>query len=279
MFRFILCADDYALSPAVSRGIIEALSAGRISATGVMTTRPGWPQTAAALRPYAASADIGLHLNLTVGAPLTRMPQLAPGGVLPPLRTLLAQARRGLLPEAEIRAEIDAQLDAFALHRHNPPDFLDGHQHVQLLPGVRGWIFDALEQRGLAGAVYLRGGTDRLTAILRRRIQLAKALYVARLARGFGREARSRGFATNTSFAGFSGFDASADTAAAFSRFLTAPGARHLVMCHPGHVDAELVALDPVTGARERELAFLMSDAFPALLARHSATLARFRDL
>ena len=278
-FRFILCADDFALSPAVSRGIVEALAAGRISATGAMTTRPSWPEAAASLHAFAHRADIGLHLNLTAGVPLTRMPQFAASGAMPALRSVLAQARARRLPEGELRGEIDAQLDAFTASMGRAPDFLDGHQHVQLLPGVRDWVFDALDKRNLAGKAYLRDGADRLSAILRRGAQLPKALYVARLARGFGAAAKARGFATNSGFAGFSGFDPGVDPMPAFARYLTAPGARHLVMCHPGYVDAELASLDAVTQARARELAFLLSDAFPALLARKGAALARFRDL
>ena len=37
-------------------------------------------------------------------------------------------------------------------------------------------------------------------------------------------------------------------------------------MCHPGFVDAELRRLDPLTTLREREHAFLASDAFSACL-------------
>jgi predicted glycoside hydrolase/deacetylase ChbG (UPF0249 family) len=47
-----------------------------------------------------------------------------------------------------------------------------------------------------------------------------------------------------------------------------------LIMCHPGFVDDILVSLDPVTGQREREYAFLASDAFPRLLAANNVTLA-----
>ena len=279
MLHFVLCADDYAFSPAVSRGILAALTAGRLSATGAMTTRPSWPQAARGLQAYAGAADIGLHLNLTVGAPLTQMPQLAPAGRLPALRPLLAMAQAGRLPQAEVALEIDAQLDAFELAMQRPPDFVDGHQHVQHLPGVRALLLAALAQRGLAGKTYLRDSSDRIVAILRRGKQIPKALYVARLARGFAAGTAAAGFATNSGFAGFSGFDPAADQALAFGRFLTAPGPRHLVMCHPGHVDDELRALDPVTGAREAELAFLLSDAFIDLLARRGARLVRFRQL
>ncbi len=44
MTPFVLCADDYAMTPAVSRGILALLEAGRITATGAMTNRPSWPQ-------------------------------------------------------------------------------------------------------------------------------------------------------------------------------------------------------------------------------------------
>ena len=39
-----------------------------------------------------------------------------------------------------------------------------------------------------------------------------------------------------------------------------------LVMCHPGFVDQTLIGLDPLTDQREREHAYLASDAFPELL-------------
>ncbi|MGH6830070.1 MAG: ChbG/HpnK family deacetylase [Methylocella sp.] len=112
-FSFCLCADDYALSPGVSRGILEALGAGRVSATGVMTTRPFWPKGAHELRQFKAKADIGLHLNLTLGSPLGDMPVFAPSGRLPGISHVLKAARKNELPEAEIGQEISRQLDGF----------------------------------------------------------------------------------------------------------------------------------------------------------------------
>ncbi|MBF0335117.1 MAG: ChbG/HpnK family deacetylase, partial [Alphaproteobacteria bacterium] len=37
---FVLCADDYGLSPGVSRGILALIEMGRVSATGCMVTMP-----------------------------------------------------------------------------------------------------------------------------------------------------------------------------------------------------------------------------------------------
>ncbi len=67
---FALCADDFALSPAVTGGILEALAAGRLTATSAMTTQANWPAAARAFRDLAPDADLGLHFNLTLGGPL-----------------------------------------------------------------------------------------------------------------------------------------------------------------------------------------------------------------
>jgi predicted glycoside hydrolase/deacetylase ChbG (UPF0249 family) len=45
-------------------------------------------------------------------------------------------------------------------------------------------------------------------------------------------------------------------------------------MCHPGFVDAELQRLDPLTNLREQEYAYLIGDAFPAVLTRCGVALA-----
>jgi predicted glycoside hydrolase/deacetylase ChbG (UPF0249 family) len=274
-FSFCLCADDFALSPGVSRGILEAVGAGRLSAVSVMTTRPAWPEGAQALLPFTAKADIGLHLNLTLGKPLGDMPSFAASGRLPEIRQVVKAARQRLLPDAEIADEISRQLDRFCKHFGAPPAFVDGHQHVHILPQIRSSLFACLEQRELAGKIWLRTSSDYPSRILRRGVEVAKALAVAWLARGFTREAAARGFSTNEGFAGFSAFDPAQDYATDFARYLRAPGRRHLIMCHPGYCDEELVAVDLVTLSRERELSFLLSPAFTDMLQREGARLTQ----
>jgi len=277
-FLFCLCADDFALSPGVNRGILEALGAGRLSATSVMTTRPSWPKGARELRPFRAKADIGLHLNLTLGRPLGFMPAFAASGRLPGIRQLVMAARTKGLPGVEIAQEISRQLDSFCEHFGSTPAFVDGHQHVQILPQIRSLLFACLEQRGLSGKVWLRTCDDRPSRILWRGIEVIKALGIAWLARNFAKEAAARGFATNDGFAGFSAFDPGRDYSADFDHYLRAPGRRHLIMCHPGYCDEDLVASDPVTLSRERELSFLLSPDFIERLRRRGARLARLSD-
>lgn len=277
-FVFKLCADDFALSPGVSIGILEALAANRLTATSVMSNRPLWPRAAQDLARFAPGAEVGLHLNLTLGAPLSSMPEFAPFKRLPELSRVLRMARGGRLPDSEIRAEIAAQIDAFKDSFGRSPDFVDGHQHVHVLRGVREPLFAELATRGLAGRAWLRNSSDHLSRIYRRRSEMAKALALVFFARGFARQARAQGFQCNDGFAGFSSFDPKRDYASDFARFLMAPGRRHLVMCHPGHIDDELIAADPVTTTRETELAFLLSSQFEDILGAAGGSLGEWPD-
>ena len=276
-FAFCLCADDYALAPGVSRGICEALEAGALTATSVMTTSPFWPDHAAALKRLACHADIGLHLNLTLGAPLGPMPKLAPGGQLPQIGALMRTARRRDFPVDEVAAEVGRQLDRFVAVFGGRPDHVDGHQHAQVIPAIRETVLAALRERGWTP--WLRDSGDGLSRIVRRRVCLAKSLGLAGIARGFGVAAKRSAFATNDGFSGFSRFDAAVEYRGVFDRYLVAPGTKHLVMCHPGYIDDDLRRLDPVVATREQELAFLLSRDFRETLARHGARLARMSQL
>lgn len=271
--RVVLCADDYAMSEGVSRGIRELAEAGRISATSVMANMPGWPDLAPALRPVAGRIGIGLHLTLTWGRPLGAMPGLAPNGDLPELGPVLKAALLGRLPLPEIEAEIERQLHAFAEAFGREPDFVDGHQHVHALPGIRTALLGVLGRRRSAGAMWLRDPTDSPFAIARRGVSVRKAMLLSMLARGFGQAAQAAGFRTNRGFSGFSGFEPGRDLGRDFAAFFTAAGPAHLVMCHPGYVD-DACGLDAVVEARRRELDYLRSDAFAHLLAARGIALA-----
>jgi len=269
----VLCADDFGLSEGVSRGILDLIAMGRLSATSAMTNCPAWRRCAPALRDHTGRVGVGLHLTLTVGAPLGPMPRLAPGGALPNLPDLAAGALRGGLPLEEIEAEIGRQFDAFADAFGRAPDFVDGHQHVHALPRVRRALFAALRRRGCAGSLWLRDPSDRLSAIARRGVAAAKAVQVRALAAGFRRSARRAGFRVNEGFSGFSPFEASA-VGATFESAFRYLGPRPVVMCHPGYPDEDLRRLDPVVEVRRDEFDYLASDAFAELLATRKITLA-----
>lgn len=264
----ILCADDYALSAGVSRGIRELIEVGRLTATSAMVTFPRWSADASELRPLRSRASLGLHINLTVGTPLGKMQRLAPSGQLPDIATLTRMALAGRLDPNEITEEVARQLEAFIQALGYPPDHVDGHQHVHALPGVRKGVLDALDADRRLRDVLIRDPGDLLLRIARRRHEAKKAAAVATLAYGFGREARRRGYATNRGFSGFSAFETTGAYETEFRRALIAPGACHMVMCHPGYGEAELLGRDPVIARRDQELEALHSWTWlPAAIA------------
>jgi chitin disaccharide deacetylase len=257
---YCLCADDFALTAGISRSILELLGAGRLSATGAMTNRPHWKTMARELGAFSAKADLGLHFNLTCAAPLGEMPVVAPAGNLPTLPLLAKAALTSSLARRQIGAELERQLDAFEDGLGRPPDFIDGHQHVHVLPGVRQIVLGAITRRYGQGRVWLRDPSDKPAAIARRGVAVAKALVITGLAKGLRGQAKRRGIPLNQGFSGVSPFDPARDFGADFRRFLAFPGPRHLVMCHPGFIDDELAALDPVIATRPLEHAYLMSE-------------------
>jgi hypothetical protein len=277
MTRLILCADDYGLAPGVSRAIIRLLAAGRLSAASCMSVAQAWPVQAAALRPYTAQADIGLHLTLTDHAPLGPLPTLAPGGVLPPVGRLLALSLTGRIGRAEIAREFERQIDAFERALGQPPAFLDGHQHVHQFPVIRDVVIDLWRRRLSGPPAWLRVCVEPWGTTLRRAIAAPKALVITALGRAMIERAHAAGIPTNDRFAGIHDFSGRTPYGTLFETFVRDTGTGTLlVMCHPGEVDAELAALDPVTTAREEELRFFESPAFTELLARRGLSLGRF---
>lgn len=275
----VLCADDFAISPGVSAAIIELLARRRLSATGCMTASRHWPAVAAGLAPFIGAADIGLHLTLTDGYPLGEMPRSAPDGRLPPLGRLMLQAFTRALDRTEIAGEIRRQLHAFAEATGCMPDFIDGHQHVHLLPGIREEVL-ALFAGPLAGRpCYLRVCWEPPRQILGRGVAVGRASLIAALSLPLRREVRRLGIASNDSFRGVADLADARDFSRDFPRFLRGTGSRPIIMCHPGFADAELAAADPVTAEREREYAYFIGERFPADLMAAGCRLARFAAL
>jgi predicted glycoside hydrolase/deacetylase ChbG (UPF0249 family) len=265
----ILCADDYALSEGISRAVGELAAARRLSATSAIVTMPHWPAMAQRLIVHRAHLALGLHLNLTLGSPLGPMPRLAPSGNFPGLATLIAKAAMRRLNGAEIRAEIERQLDRFEAALGYAPDHIDAHQHVHVLPVVRRAVLDAAVARYARRPPLLRDPTDRTANVFARSVAVGKALAVGVLGRGFARVAMRLGLPVNDSFAGFSNFDLARPYTDELSGNFRLAGERHIVMCHPGHVDAQLADLDPVVERRSMEYDCLMRDAaLPQLIWR-----------
>jgi chitin disaccharide deacetylase len=274
--RIWLCADDYGIAPGVNAAIRDLIMRGRLNATSVMVVAPGFTRaearSLAILNSGTPRAAIGLHLTLTTPfRPLTSgFTPLGENG-FPLLRDLFKAGLLRQLKPAALAAEIEAQLAAFTTAFGKPPDFIDGHQHAHLAPQVRDEVL-AAAKRSAPGAWVRQCGSVQ-PAI--KRLSDPKGLMLDAFSRAMRARAQTSGVPTNPAFAGTYSFRPGADFASKFPRFLDGLPDGGLVMCHPGHVDAELIRLDPLTDLREREYAYLADDAFPALLAAGGFALAR----
>ena len=271
-----LCADDYGIATGVNSAIRDLIMRGRLNATSVMVVAPGFTRAEARslliLNSGTPRAAIGLHLTFTAPfRPLTPgfRPRRADG--FPLLRDLFKSGLLRQLKREALAAEIDAQLAAFAAAFGRPPDFIDGHQHAHLAPQVREEVLAAAKRR-TPGAWVRQCGSMQPTI---KRLGDPKGLMLDWFSRAFRTRAEASGVPTNPAFAGTYSFRLDADFARKFPRFLDDLPDGGLVMCHPGHVDDELIRLDPLTDLREREYAYLASDAFPAVLAARGLALAR----
>jgi len=272
--RFWLCADDYGIAPGVNAAIRDLVARRRLNATSVMVLAPSFSRAEAhalaALNAGEQRVAIGLHLTLTAPlGPLTKDYAPLAAGAFLPVATTLRLALQQRLDVAALTREFRAQFEAFANAFGGPPDFVDGHQHVQLFPQVRQAVLETASWIAPSAWVRQCGGS----LPLHRRLTDPKGLLIDWLSREFRARAKNLGIATNPAFAGTYTYRANADFAAIFPGFLDGLPEGGLVMCHPGHVDAELERLDPLTTLREQEYAYFCGDAFVAALEKRGLTL------
>ena len=270
-----LCADDYGLSPGVNRAIRDLIERGRLNATSAMVVGPAIGRDEVSALKAAANSRhcaIGLHVTLTAPfRPLTMHFRPIDGGMFLPFPKLLRAGLTARLDPELIRTELLVQLASFGDLFGRTPDFVDGHQHVQLFPGVRDAFVAAVKQAAPNAWVRQCGRNQPLLE----RLGTPKALFLDLLSTQLRRRAARTEVAFNPSFAGAYDFSAEPDFGSLMQGFLQSVSDGGVIMCHPGLVDDVLISLDPLTVQREREYAFLGGEQFPSMLAANKITLAR----
>lgn len=262
--KFILNADDYALSGPVDDAIVHLACEGVVGAASALACAQRWPQ--AARRIAGLPIDVGLHLCLTSAARDGHDDRLLP---------LLGRALLRTLNSRALRAAIAQQCDRFEDALGRAPVFVDGHQHVHQLPQVREALLDELALRYAPSLPALRVCRP---AVFR---GLKAALIAALGAAPLEHAARAKGCEVNSDFAGVYRF-ATSRLPAQWRQWLgSLSGERPLVMCHVARTREGAVAQygDPILAARLAEFAWLSSAAFKTLCEEFSARPARWSEL
>lgn len=262
-----VCADDFGQSRGISQGIARLASAGRINATSCLTNAAHWRESAPLLKDMPESLDVGLHFNLSEGVPLSaelrrEWPEM------PALASLIAKAHLRWLPLSAIAAEFEAQYAAFVNAMHRPPAFVDGHQHVHHLPGVRDIVLDAISTAAKRPAVRNTG------EVRGPGFGIKRALISGTGGRALQRELERRGIAHNAVLMGVYDFVPGGYRTWMKAWLANIPTKGALLFCHPGALDDSGVA-DPIATARGPEKAYLASNAFTDDLLEAKVSIGR----
>ena len=142
--RLIVNADDFGLAPGVSAGILAAHRHGIVSSTTLLATVAIDDESVRALRD--SGLGVGLHVNLTLGRPLSGGRSLVDGDGRFVRDARHAAARANAV---DVEREVAAQIEKFESIAKRPPTHLDTHHHVGLLVPVAEVVIDAARRLGV----------------------------------------------------------------------------------------------------------------------------------
>lgn len=259
----IVCADDFAVNASASMGIAKLAHLRRISATSAMVLSPRWAQDVALLQDLRGQIDVGLHLDWTSDFAMASGHGLSLGAAM--RRALL-----GGFDQAQAKAVIERQLDLFEAHWCAPPDYVDGHQHVQQFAGIR---------QALVAVLVRRYGAQIVKPYLRISRALGdKADFKSRVIGWMGADAleniaNDAGLTSARALFGIYNFEGGPQQYADLMAHWLAgipPGA--ILMCHPAQA-AE--PGDEIGIARAQEFAYLTSQDFAQALQEARVALVR----
>ena len=153
--RLVVNADDFGMSPSISRGILRAHRDGIVTSTSLLGNCADLEHARAALA-EAPNVGIGVHLALTEGSPIAdpaSVPSLLTktGRFLERGTAFVAAWTKRQIDPADVEREFDAQV-ARVRAAGITIDHLDTHHHLGFLPMV-GRSVEAVARRHNIGAI------------------------------------------------------------------------------------------------------------------------------
>jgi chitin disaccharide deacetylase len=306
--RLILHADDLGMNRPVSDGILRGFREGLLTSTSILANAPDVARALEAWKALEADRatgrllssevrqrladpdcpfDLGVHLNLTQGRPLTgsRYPAelLDPQGRFPSVFTLFARLRRaGDRFRDAILAELAAQVQVVCDYGLRPTH-LNGHQYIEMMPAVTSILSELLARFDIR---VVRVAAER--SLLKSTLSCGRPWNwpLARVKHAFARRFRAQmdalGVAHPDAF--FGTIHAGRVDLRLLRLFLASARSDHLVEIglHPGEQPAELAPQDlaadwhdPLAPLRPNELRMLTSTKLSACLESAGRRLGR----
>ena len=282
--NLIVNADDLGWTEGVNRGVAEAHRNGIVTSASLLANGTAFASGVELAR-ARPGLGIGVHLNLSDGAPVAS-PELVTNllnerGELEgrPESLLLRLARRSVSFE-EVEREWDAQIQKVR-GSGIEPTHLDGHRHVQMLPGLFEIALRLAKKHGIAAvrisheestlrAALSTGEKQKGAVVMRQGVQARGLKLLARDAR---EQAERAGIAAADYFCGIA--QTGELTREGILRLLEIlPEGTTELMCHPGYVDADLAkSATRLQASRQTELEILTDTGVRNLVASQGIRL------
>ena len=288
MKRLIVTADDFGLTDRVSSAIQRAHRDGVVTTASLMVNAAGF-DCAVDIARHEPSLDVGLHLNLTEGRPVTahsEIPSLAnsAGFTYKHPSSLAAAIFLKRVSTHDLEQEIRAQIEK-AVSTRVQISHIDGHKHGHVIPQVLQLLGKVAPEYGIHAVRSPIESVPSLRAVMSR--STSKTQVLAQY--GFGKiltmawklTPRARTFhliapqrfygVTQTGFLDLQAFE---------DIFSDCQDGINELMCHPGIVDDDLRHTPTrLLAQRQCELDLLTSPELREAVRRAGIILVTYRDL
>jgi predicted glycoside hydrolase/deacetylase ChbG (UPF0249 family) len=281
MKKLVIHADDFGFSEGINRGILTAIERGVVTSTSLLANFSH--SRSALLEAGAKNIDLGWHINLTQGRPVSdpeNLPSLVrEDGAFHPLGILIRKCLLRRINPEDVKRELEAQWEVFRSAEVRP-SHADGHQHIHVFPVIREAVRDIIARHLIpfVRAPRESGGP---------RASRFAARSFLRLMKGSHRDFWAPSGAESIAFRGLT-LGIHAGNLANWEKLLTkiARTSKSVfeIMVHPGFSttsgkDLDHHGHDDYKGNREAELRLLTHPDLRTLIQRMQFTLVSFKDL
>lgn len=269
----IVNADDLGESISVNTGILKAHTEGIVTSASLLSNMPGFEHACSLIRENP-SLDVGVHLNMHRGVPLTNPTHLARGGrfLHSTHRFLLLSYTNRERAREEITREFDAQIQR-VLQAGVRISHLDTEKHLHTLPLVFSTVLNLAKKYRIPS---VRLPFETLTfRTLTNPTQLHKVLIMGLFAPKNRQLLKESGLASTDRFRGVT--LSKHFRVPNILRFLAEvpPGTTEL-SCHPGYVTKGENYID---AHREAELRVLTAPEIRRAVTENGIVLSTFADI
>ena len=289
MRNLIVNADDLGWTQGVNRGIAEAHRNGIVTSTSLLANGAAFDDGVKSASELPG-LGVGVHLNLSDGKPLALAEQVnsllnEAGEFSGGPESLLLRLAANSLDVKQVELEWNAQIGKVRAAGIQPTH-LDGHKHVQMLPGLFAIVLRLAKKHGIAAVrvshessslrAALTGGTEATGVLFKQGVQARGLKFLARDARAM---AERSGIGTADFFCGI------AQTGVLAKRGVTQllgslPEGTTELMCHPGYADAELEKTSTrLQDSRQTELQILTDKEIRKSIAALGIRLINYEQI